>query len=179
MAASSTALPGLKFPVLVAETSIVDLQPGPLPGQAVQGLPNIGQFLLVQPPHVAHLPAFGFLLLLELHQQERPLTFQVLDALDVVGEAVVEVPQVTLLLDAGQTSGAGGAAAGAAGGAGGLGGGGDGGHGDGCGWTLVQTGPAARTFGEIKIKGAATQIKTDSVKGRTSKSFLRDQLLDY
>lgn len=137
--------PGLKFPVLLAQVSIVDLQPGPLPGQAVQRLPNVGQLLLVQPPHVAHLPAFRLFFFLQLNQDGGPFAFQLLDPLDVVGEAVVEVSELIFLLDTGaagragagcgEAGGGGAAAAGGAAGAaaGGGGGGGGGGHGGGAG----------------------------------------------
>lgn len=94
-------LPGLKFSVLLAEISIVDLQTGPLSSQLVQGLSDIGQLLLVQPPYVAHLPAFRLILFFQLNQYGRPFTFQLLDPLNVVGKAVVEMSELVFLLDAG------------------------------------------------------------------------------
>lgn len=146
----------MKFPVLLAEISTVDLQAGPLSGQAVQGLPDIGQLLLVQPPHVAHLPAFRVILFFQLKQYGRPFTLQLLNPLDVVGEAVVEVSEVIFLLNAGQAgragagcgqagggyAAAGGAAHGAAGaaaGGGGSGGRGSRGHDDGGGGGGIET----------------------------------------
>lgn len=111
---------------------IVYLQTGPLSSQLVQGLSDIGQLLLVQPPHITHLPGFRLILLFELNQQGRPFTFQLLDPLDVVGEAVVEVSELIFSLYAELAGGAGaghscavaaGGAAGAAARAGGRGGG--------------------------------------------------------
>lgn len=134
-----TLLPVLNSPVLFAQISILDLQTGPFSCQPVQRLPDVGQLLLVQPAHIPHLPAFRFILLLQLDQHGGAFALQLLNPLDVVGQAVVEVSELVFLLDAGQAgragagcgqaggcAAAGGRAAGAA--AGGGGGGGGGGH---------------------------------------------------
>ena len=96
-----TSLPGLKFPVVLAQVPVVDLQTGPLPGQAVQRASDIRQLLLVKPPHVAHLPSCRLVLLLQLTQHGGALALQLLDPLDVVGEAVVELSKLIFLVDAG------------------------------------------------------------------------------
>lgn len=130
--------------MLLAQIPVVDLQLGPLLGKAVQGLPDVGQLLLVQPPHAAP----GLLLLLQLQQHVGAFTLQLLHPLDVVGEAVVEAPELVLLLQPGQAgragtgggqagrraaSPAGGAAGSATGGGGGRRGGGGRGGTDGRG----------------------------------------------
>lgn len=120
--------PALKFLELLLQVPVLDLQAGPLRRQRVQTAADVGQLLVVQAPHGGRLPRRGLLLLPQLQQHDGLVALQVLDPLDVVGQAVVQVPQLLLLLHAGRAAGAAGAAAAAAAAAGG-GRGGGGGHG--------------------------------------------------
>jgi len=96
--------------MLFLQGAVLHLPAGPLVGQVVQGLAHVGQLHVVQPPDVAHLPARRVLLLLQQEHHGGALALQLLHTVDVVGEAVVEVSEVILLLQAGDACGAGGGA---------------------------------------------------------------------
>lgn len=90
--------PDLNLLDLIAQVPAVDLQPGLLSCHFIKQAPDVGQLLLIQAPHFAHHPALRLVFLLQLQQHGRAFALQLLDPLDVIGQAVVEVPEIIFLL---------------------------------------------------------------------------------
>lgn len=79
----------------------LDLQPGPLLGRIIQTPPGVGQLGLIQGFESGHLPAPDLLLLVDLQVEDAVLGLQAPDLVDVGGQAVVELPELLLLLQSG------------------------------------------------------------------------------
>lgn len=110
--------PDVQLPVLLANLAQLHLQRGPLDGDVVQRPAGVGQLRLVAEPQAAHLPVAARLVLAQPLLQQRLVGLQRPHPLDVGGQAVIELPQLLLLLQPAQPRraqrGLGGAADGAA-----------------------------------------------------------------
>lgn len=107
----------MQLPVLLADLAQLHLQRGPLDSDVVQRTAGVGQLRLVAEPQAAQLPAATRLQVDQPLLQHRLVGLQRPHPLDVGGQAVIELPQLLLLLQpaeprrAERRSGGGGAAA--------------------------------------------------------------------
>lgn len=95
-------IPGHELAVVFTQLAVLYLKPGSLIRRVIQSFSGVGQLRFIQQAHVLQLPGGGLLLLLQEEPQGGFLTLELAHALDVVGEAVIELSQVLLLLQAAQ-----------------------------------------------------------------------------